>query len=99
MISDSVLNNYQTKLENLRVLLIVSYVGSRFLYCIDHLRQIKGIDKDFGGVTVIFIGDLFQLKAINDGPVFSSNGLDDLPLGLFIRPYGKNTLCMNYKLL
>ena len=68
----STLHSYRTKLQNLRVLLVdeASYVGSRILYRMDQrLRDIKQVDAPFGGVTVIFFGDLFQLKPVRDGPI------------------------------
>ena len=35
-------------------------------------RDIKQVDAQFDGVTVIFFGDLFQLKPLRDGPIFCS---------------------------
>lgn len=46
-------------------------VGSRMFSQIDdRLRQIKGINKSFGGVSVIVVGDLFQLPPVMDRPIF-----------------------------
>ena len=36
------------------------------------LQEIKGIDRDFGGVSIIAIGDLFQLEPVFDGYVFET---------------------------
>ena len=85
-ISNSSLQDYRTKLRFLKVLLIdeISYVGNRFLYCIDErLRQIFTIDRPFGGVYVIFFGDLYQLKPVRDGPIFKKLTVRDLDKGAF----------------
>ena len=85
-ISNSSLQDYRTKLRFLKVLLIdeISYVGNRFLYCIDErLRQIFMIDRPFGGVYVIFFGDLYQLKPVRDGPIFKKLTVRDLDKGAF----------------
>ena len=36
------------------------------------LQEINGVDSDFGGVSIIAIGDLFQLQPVFDGYVFES---------------------------
>ena len=49
----------------------ISMVGSRMLHYIDErLRQIKAIDMPFGGVNVLAVGDLYQLKPVMDSWVF-----------------------------
>ena len=35
------------------------------------LKDIKGSKEDFGGVSIIAIGDLFQLQPVFDGYVFN----------------------------
>ena len=42
------------------------------------LKDIKGSKDDFGGVSIIAIGDLFQLKPVMDGYIF--NDIEDLQL-------------------
>ena len=37
----------------------------------NHIKDIKGSKEDFGGVSIIVIGDLFQLQPIFDGYVFN----------------------------
>ena len=36
----------------------------------NRLKNIKGCREDFGGVSIIAIGDLFQLKPVMDGYIF-----------------------------
>ena len=36
----------------------------------NRLKDIKGSKEDFGGVSIIAIGDLFQLKPVMDGYIF-----------------------------
>ena len=64
----------------------VSMVGNdmlSFLYL--RLQEIKGNRDPFGGVHVILIGDLFQLRPVGDGWIFASNsrGYASLALNLW----------------
>ena len=53
------------------------------LACIDErLRQLRGVNKPFGGVTVLCFGDLMQLKPVSDGNVFEPANCD--PFGNII---------------
>ena len=36
----------------------------------NRLKDIKGTKEDFGGVSIIAIGDLFQLQPVMDGYIF-----------------------------
>ena len=36
----------------------------------NRLKDIKGCREDFGGVSIIAIGDLFQLEPVMDGYIF-----------------------------
>ena len=42
----------------------------------NRLKDIKGSENDFGGVSIIAIGDLFQLQPVMDGYIFKD--LDNL---------------------
>ena len=78
-ISPSVLSTYRCQLIALRVVIIdeISFVGCNMLACIDErLRQLRGINKPFGGVTVLCFGDLMQLKPVSDGNVFEPANCD-----------------------
>lgn len=82
-ISPDILNTYRCHLSDLRVLLVdeVSFVGCNFLNAIDQrLRQIMCIDEPFGGVTVIFFGDLFQLAPVRDPYIFEKPSGNFSPL-------------------
>lgn len=36
----------------------------------DRLKDIKGCKEDFGGVSIVAIGDLFQLEPVMDSHIF-----------------------------
>ena len=51
----------------------VSLVGSNFFFMLDQrLRNIMGSEKVFGGLSVLFFGDLFQLPPVVDSYIFES---------------------------
>lgn len=55
----------------------ISMVGNFFLSLLDtRLQAIKGNHQAFGGVSVIAMGDFYQLKPVFDGWIF-----DDLNKG------------------
>jgi hypothetical protein len=59
----------QTRFKNSRILLIdeASMVGSLMLGMVDvRLRDIMGVDKPFGGLGVILMGDFWQLPCVGD---------------------------------
>ncbi|XP_062600656.1 uncharacterized protein LOC134262299 [Saccostrea cucullata] len=67
------LNSLRTKYKYLSTVIIdeVSMVGNSQLNRVhERLKQIKGSKEYFGGINVILIGDLFQLKPVMDGWVF-----------------------------
>ena len=66
-------NTYQVKYRDLSVVMIdeISMVGNNlFNYVNLRLQEIKGNKKPFGGVHMIVIGDLFQLKPVFDHWIF-----------------------------
>ena len=73
-LDSSRLNSLRAKLAGLKVVFIdeVSMVGnSMFNIQINkRLQDIKGTTTDFGGISIIAIGDLFQLKPMFDGYIF-----------------------------
>ena len=73
--SSDKLNTLRTQLGQLKLVIIdeVSMVGFRMFNLIHkRLQDIKGCSKDFGGVSVICFGDLFQLKPVYDAYLFSN---------------------------
>ena len=71
--SSSVLNTLRTKYMHLKVLMVdeVSMLGNRmFSFVNQRLQDIKGNKKPFGGIHVILMGDLFQLRPVMDHWIF-----------------------------
>ena len=61
------LNTFRIKYRNLKIVIIdeVSMVGNRTLNFINtRLQQLMGTKKDFGGLSVIAVGDLYHLKPV-----------------------------------
>lgn len=46
------------------------------------LQEIRGCTSLFGGISVITVGDLFQLKPVYDSWIFCQNSRDYGPLGI-----------------
>ena len=69
------LNTMRCELGALKLILLheVSMVGnSMFTVQLNNgLKDLKGSKEDFGGVSIITLGDLFQLKPVMDGYVFT----------------------------
>lgn len=69
------LNTIRTRLRKLRVLFIdeISMVGSGMFNFLNlRLQQIMGTKEPFGGISVITVGDLFQLKPVFDRWIFEN---------------------------
>ena len=71
------LNTLRTKLSHLMLLIVdeVSMVGANMLLEIHkRLQQIKGVSDDatFGGVSILAVGDLYQLPPVGQAPLFST---------------------------
>ncbi len=71
------LNILRTRLSRLMLLIIdkISMVGSNMLLEIHkRLQQIKGVSDDavFSGVSILAVGDLYQLPPVGQAPLFSS---------------------------
>ena len=69
------LNTMRCELGALKLILLdeMSMVGnSMFTVQLNNrLKDLKGTKEDFGGVSIITLGDLFQLKPVMDGYVFT----------------------------
>ncbi|XP_033725386.1 uncharacterized protein LOC117315346 [Pecten maximus] len=67
------LNTYRTKYRHLSVVIIdeISMVGNKLLAFIhERLQQLTGTKQDFGGVSIIAVGDLYQLSPVGDSWIF-----------------------------
>ena len=70
------LNTIRTQLRNLKVIFIdeISMVGSGMFNVLNlRLQQIMGTKEPFGGVSLITVGDLFQLKPVFDKWIFENS--------------------------
>ena len=90
-LSNKRLNTLRTKLSNLLLIIIdeVSMVGSNMLLEIHRrLQQIKGVSPDimFGGVSILAVGDLYQLPPVGQPAVF------DRVTDSYARFYGSGSL-------
>ncbi|XP_070548911.1 uncharacterized protein [Ptychodera flava] len=77
------LNTLRAKYQNLSVVIIdeISMVGNELFNFINlRLQQIKGNNQVFGGISVICVGDLFQLKPVMDNWIFNDLIKDYGPL-------------------
>ena len=77
------LNTLRTQMIGVKYIFIdeVSMVGSGMLIFVHkRLQEIMGSARDFGGISVIFVGDLFQLKPVCDSFIFKNNSTGYAPL-------------------
>ena len=77
------LSTLRAQMTNLKYVFIdeVSMVGSSLINFVHkRLQEIMGSAKDFGGLSVIFVGDLFQLKPVCDTFIFKNSGSGYSPL-------------------
>ncbi|KAJ8048050.1 ATP-dependent DNA helicase PIF1 [Holothuria leucospilota] len=77
------LNSLQAKYCRLKIIFIdeISMVGHRmFRYIDQRLQQIMGTKRVFGGVSIIAVGDLFQVKPVKDGWIFNDLTENNGPL-------------------
>ena len=72
------LNTIRTQLKKLKVIFIdeISMVGSGMFNFLNlRLQQIRGTKEPFGGISLITVGDLFQLKPVFDKWIFENSQL------------------------
>ncbi|XP_055687292.1 uncharacterized protein LOC129792356 [Lutzomyia longipalpis] len=75
-LSPDAANTIRSKLKDVQVLIVdeISMVGSNINSKMDNrMRQICGVNESYGGKSVIFVGDLKQLKPVKDKYVFEKN--------------------------
>ena len=68
------LNTFRMKYRNLSVVIVdeVSMVGNKMLTFMDtRLKQLTGTNKTFGGISIIAVGDLYQLQPVGDSWIFN----------------------------
>ena len=92
------LNTLRTKLSRLMLLIVdeVSMVGANMLLEIHkRLQQIKGVSDDatFGGVSILAVGDLYQLPPVGQAPLF--NTVSDC----YAQLYGSGSLWVDHFLM
>ena len=83
-LSDDKRNTLQTKYRHLNILVIdeVSMVGNEMLNFLNlRLQEIKCNKEHFGGVHILLVGDLFQLRPVGDGWIFANASSDYSSLG------------------
>ena len=69
-------NTLRTQMMGVKYIFIdeVSMVGSGMLtFVYKQLQEVMGSARDFGGISVIFVGNLFQLKPVCDSFIFKNN--------------------------
>ena len=74
-LSASSLNSLRKSIDEVSLVIIyeISMVGCRMFNCINQrLMEVKGSHKPFGGVSVICVGDLFQLRPVCDTWIFNN---------------------------
>ncbi|KAK3090521.1 hypothetical protein FSP39_012459 [Pinctada imbricata] len=72
--SSDELNTFRMKYRNLSVVIIdeISMVGAKMLNFIDtRLKQLTATNKPFGGISIIAVGDLYQLQPVGDSWIFA----------------------------
>lgn len=90
------LSSFRTRLMHLKAIFIdeISMVGcGMFNFISFRLQKITGVRAPFGGIRVIAVSDLFQLKPVSNKLIFSQPNAEYRPL---LQIYGKITsLCSN----
>ncbi|PJE78258.1 ATP-dependent RecD-like DNA helicase [invertebrate metagenome] len=74
------LNTFRTTYKDLSVIIVdeISMVGNKlFAFMHERLTELTGTKRDFGGISIIAVGDLFQLSPVADSWIFN-----DLKIGL-----------------
>ena len=73
-LDSSRLNTLRSQFGGIKLILVdeISMVGNSMfqIQLNNRLKDIKGCREDFGGVSIIAIGDLFQLEPVMDGYIF-----------------------------
>ena len=82
-LDSDILNTIRTQMRDVKFIFIdeVSMLGSELMNFVhNRLQEISGSSKDFGGYSILFIGDLFQLKPVCDSHIFRNGSHNYSPL-------------------
>jgi hypothetical protein len=101
ILSQTTLLNFRQKFdsENIEVLLIdeVSMLTSELLAQTHHrLQQIRNNEKNFGGVSIILLGDLFQLEPVGK-PVYSTSINSNQPVPDLFHLFSQHELATQHR--
>ena len=99
-LDSSQLNTLRCQISGVKLIFLdeISMVGNTmFTVQIDNrLKDVKGSALPFGGISIIAIGDLFQLQPVMDG--YISKTWTTLNIAFLLKIYGKNIFkCLNCK--
>ncbi|KAL7307813.1 hypothetical protein TKK_0000133 [Trichogramma kaykai] len=86
-LSEDIASTIRCNFQFIKLIIIdeISMVGSNMFYEIDtRLRQIFGINKSFGGISIITVGDLHQLPPVLDKPIYKHSSNSSLAM---LSPY------------
>ena len=89
-LSSDVLNTLRSKLLCLKLIIIdeISMVGSKILSQVNsRLKAILDTSLDFGGVSIICVGDFHQLRPVKDSYVFQIPNSGTESYDLLVGPY------------
>ena len=73
------LNTFRSKYKSLSVVIIdeISMVSNTMLNFINQrLQELKGTNEPFGGISILAVGDLYQLKPVSGNWIFNDLTLD-----------------------
>lgn len=85
-LSNSKANTIRERLSDLKLIIIdeISMVGNNKICLIDQrLQQITGSSEPFGGISIIAVGDLYQLAPVNESYIFKQPSSE---LGFLVKP-------------
>jgi ATP-dependent DNA helicase PIF1 len=82
-LASSTLNTFRNELAGLKLIFIdeISMVCFRMFNCIhQRLQEVNQSKEDFGGISIVVVGDLFQLKPVHDSYIFEQPSSSYMPL-------------------
>lgn len=95
-LDSSQLNTLRCQVDGVKLIFLdeISTVGNAmFTVQVDNrLKDIKGSALPFSGVSIIAIGDLFQLQPVMDGYMWTT-----LKIAFLLKIFSKNVVCTRYR--